>query len=224
MSKPFGIDFGHEGIASTFATCISCFNYALKEGTNDWLKLRLSVVRLRLTRWGAAVDVYNNPKLGQIAPDPEDIESAKDILVDMVAIFESLAHGTEEPTEDLPSNQTAYVGQLLMTLENIASERSTGTSLLTHWPLVSGQWSARLVTACSEHITMLYEYFPAARRQRELRYHERQIIKPIEALTVLESAEIGIEDNNGGIVGNFNANIVTGVQGNMTTWYLTAQK
>jgi N-acetyl-gamma-glutamylphosphate reductase len=88
---------------------------------------------------------------------------------------------------------------------------------------------------------MLYEYFPAARLQRELRYHERQRIKPRDALTVLESAEIGIEDkdNNGGIVtgsinaniitgvsggGTINMNIVVGVQGIMSTSYLTVQK
>lgn len=63
---PFGIDLSRESTASTFATCVSCFDYALSREADDWQALRLSVIRLRLTRWGEAVNIYSDPLLGHL--------------------------------------------------------------------------------------------------------------------------------------------------------------
>ena len=81
MAEPFGIVAGAIGLATTFTACIDCFEYIQfgrhfgRDFQTD--QLALSCARLRLTRWGESVNIYDDPRLGrpdatatEIQPDP----------------------------------------------------------------------------------------------------------------------------------------------------------
>jgi hypothetical protein len=200
MAKPFGVDFENECIASVFATCVSCFDYAINVKANDAEVLRLSVIRLRLTRWGEAVDIYGDSRLGHANPDPDDLDVVKCTLVNMIALFESQAGSMEDlgdpadpATLTEPTDRGRLVQALLLVLEAIASKRAKGISLLDPRSLSLGRCSTQLVTASSEYIDGLEDYFPAAQRQRMLCDYERLEIEGKVPIEILEEAAIGID-------------------------------
>jgi hypothetical protein len=69
MGELFGIVAGAVGIAAAFTACVDCFNYVQlgRRFGQDYQTdiLSLSCARLRLTRWGQAVDIYGDTKLGR---------------------------------------------------------------------------------------------------------------------------------------------------------------
>jgi hypothetical protein len=197
MAKQFGVDFENECIASVFATCVSCFDYAINVKANDAEVLRLSVIRLRLTRWGEAVDIYGDSRLGHANPDPDDLDVVKCTLVNMIALFESQAGSMEDPADPAtltePTDRGRLVQALLLVLEAIASKRAKGISLLDPRSLALGRCSTQLVTASSEYIDVLEDHFPAAQRQRMLCEYERLEIEGKVPIEILEEAAIGID-------------------------------
>ena len=73
MAEPFGIVAGAIGIASAFTACVDCFEYVqcgAQCGCHfgrdfETSQLALNCARLRLTRWGESVNIYDDPKLGR---------------------------------------------------------------------------------------------------------------------------------------------------------------
>jgi hypothetical protein len=68
MAEPFGILSGAVSIAAAFTACVDCFEY-VKLGRRfgrdfQTSQLSLTCARLRLSRWGVAVRVYDDPQLG----------------------------------------------------------------------------------------------------------------------------------------------------------------
>lgn len=49
--------------------------------------ITLECATLRLTRWGQAVNIYGDPRLGRPDASPEKIQSANDILHQVLALF-----------------------------------------------------------------------------------------------------------------------------------------
>ena len=198
MHQPFGIDFSNKDIPSVFATCVSCIKYALDGAPNADQALQLSVLRLRITRWGEAVEVYEDPEVGQLYTDLDDVEAAKDVMIRMIALFEFLSADTKNPAEDLkaghPTGANPQVQSALTTLEAIASERSQGSnSILSSQLLGLGKWPKSLANNISRLIDELEEIFPAAQFQRDLCAPERLRFKDEGALKSLEIAAVGID-------------------------------
>ncbi|KAL5324014.1 hypothetical protein ACEPPN_008557 [Leptodophora sp. 'Broadleaf-Isolate-01'] len=82
MAELFGIVSGAIGIASAFTACVDCFEYVQfgRHFGRDFQtsKLALDCARLRLTRWGESVNIYDDPKLGRQDATAAEIQLAKD--------------------------------------------------------------------------------------------------------------------------------------------------
>ena len=69
MAEPFGIVSGAVGTATAFTACVDCFGYIQlgRHFGRDYQTylLSLNCARLRLTRWGQAVNIYEDPKAGK---------------------------------------------------------------------------------------------------------------------------------------------------------------
>jgi hypothetical protein len=91
MAEPFGIAAGAVGIAAAFTACVNCFGYVQlgrhfgRDLQTDMLALNCS--RLCLTRWGQAVNIYDDPKLGRQDATPAEIQAAKDTLHHILRLF-----------------------------------------------------------------------------------------------------------------------------------------
>ena len=85
MAEPFGIAAGAIGIAAAFTACVDCFGYVQlgRHFGRDFQTdlLALNCARLRLTRWGQAVNIYEDPNLGRPDAKPAEIQTAKDTLL-----------------------------------------------------------------------------------------------------------------------------------------------
>ena len=81
MAEPFGIVAGAAGIAVAFSACVECFEYIQlgRHFGRDFQtnQIILDCARLRLTRWGVSVIIYNDPKLDYLDPDPTEVSHCK---------------------------------------------------------------------------------------------------------------------------------------------------
>ena len=77
MVEAFGIVTGAVGIAATFTACVDCFEYVQlgRYFGRDYQTnlLTLNCTRIRLTRWGQAVDILNNSKMRRSDATSEQI-------------------------------------------------------------------------------------------------------------------------------------------------------
>ena len=91
MAEPFGFVAGAVSISAAFTACVDRFGYIQfgrhfgRDFQTD--QLSLDCARLRLTCWGQAVDIYNDPRLGKHEAAATEIQTAKDILLQMLALF-----------------------------------------------------------------------------------------------------------------------------------------
>jgi len=200
MANPFGLNFKDESIATTFATCVSCFDYALTARPNTQATLRLSVLRIRLTRWGEAVNIYRDPKLGEAEPHPDDLMEAKNALVELITRFEALSANANDETEgstpDQPADCEGAPPLLFTKLDEIACKRRDHRQhpgLLETRVLALGERTKLLVEAGSVCVDRLEEAFPASQRQRKLCHEEVAGVLGGTLLKVLQRAASGID-------------------------------
>jgi hypothetical protein len=128
MAEPFGIVAGAIGIASAFTACVDCFKYVQfsRHFSRDFQtdQLALKCARLRLTRWGESVNIYNDPKLGRYDATATEIQLAKDALLQILVLFadtEGISKKyklTAKAGEDLLVFLAADMDPMLVVLDN----------------------------------------------------------------------------------------------------------
>ena len=121
MAEPFGIAAGAVGIATAFTACVDCFGYVQlgRHFGRDFQTdlLTLNCARLRLTRWGQAVNIYENPKLGKPDATPAEVQTAKNALHQILVLFAD----TEKISKKYRLNATAGEDLAPRSLSNTAS-------------------------------------------------------------------------------------------------------
>jgi hypothetical protein len=85
MAEPFGVVAGAICIVSAVTACVDCFEYIQfgRQFGRDFQtdQLALSRARLRLTRRGESVDIYNDLKSSKSNATATEIQVAKDTLL-----------------------------------------------------------------------------------------------------------------------------------------------
>ena len=151
MTEPFGVVAGAVSISVAFTACVDCFEY-VKFGRHfgrDFQtdQLSLDCARLRLTRWGQAVNIYNDPRLGNPDSTATEVQTAKDTLLQILALFadsEGISKKyklSAKAGEDLSLCSASDMNPALLALENtmkqLAIKRQKGAPVLklTSWAL-----------------------------------------------------------------------------------------
>lgn len=170
--KAFRIDFSAEDLGDVFATCVFCLNQAVDRAASATEALELSVIRLRLTRWGEAVKIYKKPALGHYDPDPDELYTTRHALVNIITLFDT--GNTVENAIVTRLNDTDKEALLLReSLGAIASERLLeGNSLLGSQYPGLGRWSEVQSKRASSFICRLENLF-GSQHLRELCASER---------------------------------------------------
>jgi hypothetical protein len=192
MANPFGLNFEQATIADTFATCVACFDYVLSGDSHRRAALRLRILRLRLGRWGEAVNIYHDLKLGQANPDPEDIEEIKATLVKLIALFENSNEEADGHRLSI-SDGVQHLPTLFKVLAEMETKRPRHPGLLSPRGLVLGGQPELLVRDACACIDKLEECFPAAQRQQELCNKEKADIKDASVLQTLQKEARGFD-------------------------------
>ena len=151
MSEPFGIVAGAISVSAAFTACVDCFEYIQfgRQFGRDFQTDRLSLdcAKLRLARWGQAVNIYSDPRLGKPDATATEIQTAKDTLLQILALFADSEGISKKYTlgakssEDLTLLSANDMDPTVLALENtmkqLASKRQKGTGVLrlTSWAL-----------------------------------------------------------------------------------------
>ena len=204
MAEPFGIVAGAVGIAAAFSTCVDCFEYIQlgRHFGRDFQTnlLTLNFARLRLTRWGQAVNIYVDPTLGRPDATPQEIQNAKDTLLQILVLFDNTEKISKnyklnaKAGDDLSTYTTDDMDLALMALNNkmraLAIKRQKGASLLktASWALYHGSEFKELIQNITMLIDNLEKLFPSPGPRMELVKEEVAEVHDRKALELIERA------------------------------------
>jgi hypothetical protein len=170
--QQFGVDLSKGDLADLYATCVSCMNHAVDTATSTTEKMNHSVLRLRLTRWGKAVNIDDKPVLGSYDPQPDELSEIKKFLVSIITFFDSENGPLDEGfIYENVENQEAE--RLQKALHMIASERRPGgKSLIDFQNSKLAQWTWKHSQPVADAIGHLEHHF-GSEELRELCAEER---------------------------------------------------
>jgi Prion-inhibition and propagation len=208
MAEPFGIVAAAVGIAAAFTTCVDCFEYIQlgRHFGRDFQTnlLTLNCARLRLTRWGQAVNIYNDPQLGNPNASPAETQTAKDTLIQILVLFANTEKISNKyklgPNAGVLSvYSTTDMDPTLLALNNkmrdLAIKRQKGTGLLkkTSWALYHNSEFRKLIEDITRLIENLENLFPAPAPQLELVKQEAAEVNDKQELQLVENAAEGVD-------------------------------
>ena len=210
MAEPFGIVAGAVGIAVAFSACVECFEYIQlgRHFGQDFQtnQIILDCARLRLTRWGESVNIYNDPKLGYLDPSPTEVTTANNTLLQILVLFEDSAKISNQyklkakKGDDISvysSNDMDPSSRWLSNkMRELAIKRQKSSSLLkmTTWALYHSSEFKQLIESITKLIDQLEKLFPASLAQRtELVTQETAVIKNAKELQLLEDAAQNVD-------------------------------
>ncbi|KAH7330051.1 small s protein [Rhexocercosporidium sp. MPI-PUGE-AT-0058] len=209
MAEPFGIVAGAIGIASAFTACVDCFEY-VQFGRHfgrdfETSQLALNCARLRLTRWGESVNIYDDPQLGRQNATAAEIQLAKDALLQILVLFadtESISKKyklTAKGSEDLSAYLTGDVDPKMVVLDNkmksLATQRQKkGRFLqLTSWALYHKSTLKDLLEQIVSLLDEIEKLFSAPQAQTTLVQQEAAEIGDKQSLKLIEDAATDVD-------------------------------
>ncbi|KAK4142226.1 prion-inhibition and propagation-domain-containing protein [Dichotomopilus funicola] len=184
MAEVFGIVSGTAGIVSVFSTCMECFDYVQtgrrfgKDFQVDLLTL--SLLKLRLSRWGEAVQIYDDPKLGHPEATDTDVQLAENTLRQILVLFEDSNNISNKyrlearQGEDLTPLTRGEMEPRFAAIDNkmkaLAERRqkSTGFRKLASWALYHRDRYNDLVEGITKLVDNLEQAFPAPEKANAL--------------------------------------------------------
>jgi hypothetical protein len=209
MAEAFGIVAGALSIAGLFKTCVDCFEY-VHIGRNfgrdyQTSQIKLDIANVRLTRWGKAVNIYEDPKLGDPNASDDHIQATKHTLAQILTLFaatEKMSKGFKlgaKPSDLAVCDPSTDMEPMLLSLHNkmrdLAIRRQKGTSSKEKivWALYKSKQFERLVEDITELVEGLENLFPAEESRRRLVTLEVEEIQDESSLVVLKEVANGVD-------------------------------
>ena len=210
MAEAFGIAAGAIGVAAAFTACVDCFGYVQlgrhlrRDFQTD--RLALDCARLRLSRWGEAVAIYEDPKLGRPDATEAEIQNVGNTLQQILTLFADTQKIskkyklTAKDAQGLSVLSTDDLDPAVKALSNKMTElvikRQKGHSVIktASWALYHREELKELVanvTAMVDNIETLFPAPPA--RQAELVKKETAEVRDADQLRLVEDVAQGLD-------------------------------
>ncbi|KAF0635332.1 hypothetical protein FPSE5266_05467 [Fusarium pseudograminearum] len=176
MAEVFGAVAGAISIAALFNNCIDCFDYIqiARHFGDDFSKyqLRLDVAKCRLSRWGAAVNVNDDPRFCNNASKDQTTTLAETLLGEIVARFESaqkssLLYKTVSRDPELEICSEADLGAVPQRLHThfrtltMQRQNRVGLTKKAYWAIYDKNKMGRMIDDIFDFINDLEKVFPA---------------------------------------------------------------
>jgi hypothetical protein len=204
MAEIFGVVAGALSVAALFNNVVDCFEY-VQLGRNfatdyQTCQLRLDIARLRLSRWGAAVDINNDARFADVDPADGQVRTAKHTLEQILSLFgraynESSVFKLSARPDDLAlfdpaSNTNQTVVALRNSMHELARKRQKQTSLSKKisWALYKQKYLTRLIDDIQELLDGLESIFPKQEAYKRMVEVEVEEIGDIPRLQILSEA------------------------------------
>ena len=209
MAEPFGIAAGAVGVAAAFTACIDCFGFVQlgRHFGRDYQTdiLTLDTARLRLSRWGEAVAVYDDPKLGRQDATDAEVRNARDTLYQILTLFAeseniSRRYALQAKSSDItvltPNELDPTVIALSNLMKDLAIKRQRRSSVLkkTSWALYHRSELRELVASVTNMVDNIEKLFPAPPdRQLELVKQETAELRGNKELELTAASAEGVD-------------------------------
>lgn len=214
VPEPFSLTTGAVGLATACKACIDIFEYVYvgRRFGKDYAtaQLRLAVLQLRLSRWGAAIHIDDDPQYRNPLPGGGDVQTAKDILGQIYVLLNdsskttrqfdtvglegkrSIADGNDESHDP---NDTTVTTALTRRMRDMATKRQKGTNglKLTKWAIHSRAALDRLIGDIKGLVDDLEVLFPAADARQRLAQDEVAGLSPREVQQLAAAAATGVD-------------------------------
>jgi hypothetical protein len=204
MAETFGTITSALSVAALFNNCVNCFEY-IQLGPHfardyERFQLKVDVIRARLSRWGQAVAINEDPRFATDEPADGYVQQAKHILIEIGYLFEDLQTASkryemrtrQEDLEHLEvQNMQPVPRKLHNHLKAIVSRRQDGTSLFKKaaWALYDEKNFMRMISELAEFISALEKLVPGKDNiRRTLVEVEIEEVKDEPSLTALQNA------------------------------------
>ncbi|KAI1076587.1 hypothetical protein F5B20DRAFT_321248 [Whalleya microplaca] len=222
MPGPFSFVAGSIGIASALNACISGIGkiqIARRSGSDfQTSQLRLTWLRLRLSRWGEAIQVHDDPRFkGPIETTPE-VKAAKDTIFQILRLLEKSEKSSKSlegrggQPEDLSPFQNRDLPQNLLSLDNemqaLVSQRQKNRmnrAKIVSWVVYKKEDLSQLIENMASLIDELYRNFPTPQRDETIAIEELETLK--SAAMDQEAAMQNLQKVVEGIDGTINKTI-----------------
>ena len=210
MTEVVGLVIGGVGLATLFDSCMNAFQYvesASKYG-KDYQKaaLKISVLQLRLTRWGQNVKFVEDASGARYSvpvATAEEVETVKSLLGNIEYDFEaaeklSQRHQTNTAQPGpADGKELATVESLTRKVKSLAIHRQKSSSLgqKTRWALQDKRKLDNLIGDLNQYITDLVNLFPGIKHdQLELAKKEAsELVQPSEIEEPAEGVASAVE-------------------------------
>ncbi|KAI0418802.1 small s protein [Xylaria grammica] len=160
MADPFSIATGAVSIATAFTACIDCFNY-VQSGRHfgrdyQTYVLLLACEKMRLTRWGEAVHVKEDPMLSRPSAMDEETQMAKRTLLQILVLFAD----TEKISKKHKLNLAIAACSNKMKEMSVKRQQASSFLRRTSWAIYRKSEFEELITNISKLIDNLEMLFP----------------------------------------------------------------
>lgn len=177
MAEAFGIAAGAVGVAAAFTACIDVFEYvnlSRRFGKDHQTNhLQLSLLRLRLSRWGEAVRVYDDRQLGNPSASEAELETTKATIFQILVLLEDsqktcLRYETGNNAEDFNDSASFQVVDgsttaIINKMRDLALKRRKKVSTLksVRWAVHDSAALQKLINDISHLLEQIEALFPA---------------------------------------------------------------
>ncbi|RFU30782.1 hypothetical protein B7463_g5551, partial [Scytalidium lignicola] len=140
-------------------------------------------VRLRLSRWGEAVHIDEDPQLGNPAATRVEIQAAKDTLLQILVLMED--------SNKISKTFRIKGDSATPAPEDLAADPAI--EALTSWAIHHGAAAKTLIEDISGLVNNLGILFPAPNAEKQLAKEEVATVKERTEIQALESASRGLD-------------------------------
>ncbi|PVI05386.1 hypothetical protein DM02DRAFT_610705 [Periconia macrospinosa] len=210
MAEVFGIISGAFSVATVFSTCVDCFGYVqvAQDFSGDFqtCQLQLSCARLRLTRWGESIRIFDDPTFSLETPSAGS-RMTNDVLFRILELFEgvmkiskrySAVRGGRKRLADETENAGSRIENKMKDLA-LGRQKKPGILKRTSWALYDAQHMKSVITDITNLIENLEKIALHSRAaqfsilQRELMELEIQSFAQEHALPAIAQASKDVD-------------------------------
>ncbi|KAI0407260.1 prion-inhibition and propagation-domain-containing protein [Xylaria palmicola] len=203
MAEAFSIVTGALSVAALFNNCVASFEYIQLGrhfgGDYERCQLKLDIAKTRLSRWGQAANINNDPRFAIDEPRNKTSKQVQAVLEELDQLFVTLQKASKRYAIDAVQDDLALLRiedmqpvaqNLHRRLGAIVKHRTKKTSLLkkTYWALYDAKNFEKLVAQATGFVDDLEKLVPVegARRLVEIEIEEVKEDEP--SLRALQTA------------------------------------
>ncbi|KAJ2985599.1 hypothetical protein NUW58_g5444 [Xylaria curta] len=203
MAEPFSIVTGALSVAALFNNCVTSFEYIQLGrhfgGDYERCQLKLDIAKTRLSRWGQAADINNDPRFAIDEPQDKISRQVQAVLEELEQLFSTLQKASKRYAIDAVQEDLALLQiedmrpvarNLHSRLDAIVKQRAKKTSFFkkTYWALYDAKNFEKLVTQATGFVDDLEKLFPVKDARRLVDIEIEEVKEDEPSLRALQSA------------------------------------